>query len=42
MTSLSSNQPQLAADWTVLVRPAFGFVLSNALLLAVMLTLTAA
>jgi hypothetical protein len=42
MTSLSSSQPLPSANWTVLVRPAFGFVLSNALLLAVMLTLTAA
>ncbi len=39
MSTLSSHHPS-APDWSVLVRPALGFVLSNAALLAIMLAFT--
>ncbi len=42
MSVLSSHQPSAAMpDWSVLLRPALGFAMSNAALLAVMLALTA-
>jgi hypothetical protein len=37
MTTSSLAEAERAPDWTVLVRPAIGFVLSNALLVAILL-----
>ncbi len=41
MSALSANHSSAPVpDWSVLVRPALGFVLSNAALLAIMLAFT--